>query len=298
MPRLAIFFISSGRSGTQWLCNLIQDQFADLCVATHETLQADYNIRKFLGNSGALTAATERMSIDRHIDFIHSIDDSTAYVETGWTSAGVLPYMAEVLGDRFRVVQLTRHPVESALSLSCQGMHQPDSNDSSENWSFLDPFIEGSTCDELQPRWSAMTAYEKCLYQWYEIHRFGEQFLSELPTDRTLRVQFESMTNPDSGTLKDVLSFCGIDRIPDLKKKQEKRVDRYPSVIPFTDDWRTVYSYPKLIDLTKRLDYSFDEQRLDDRAQHHGKRERKAVKKVLNKVKRHYRKYVLQLSVK
>lgn len=292
MARMAVFFVSSGRSGTQWLCDLLQTQFADRCVARHETLQADYNIRRFLGNASAIEAAAEKASIDQHIRFIKAIDDSIPYIETGWTSVGVLPYLADQLGDRFRLVQLTRHPVNSALSLSCQGMHQPGRNDSSEEWSYLDPFIDGSTYPELREKWSTMNPYERCLYQWYEIHRFGDSFAEQLSPDRFMRAQFEQMVTAGSGCLEEILHFCGLSGDVDLEESRKKRFDRYPSFKAFSGDWRSIHSYPKFVELTVKYGYGFDEKRLDEVASRNNNLAVKTFRRATNKLRRHYRKYV------
>jgi len=96
-------------------------------------------------------------------------------VETGWPAFSWVPLLHRLFGDELRVIQLARHPVPVSASLLTHGFYQPHRrNDLRIRLAQLDPSDEGAAHGgEYRDRWDAMTPFEKGLYQWLEIHRYG-----------------------------------------------------------------------------------------------------------------------------
>src|SRR5436853_619822 len=108
-----VFFLSSGRCGTQWLAHGLRTLYSDIDVE-HEPIGPLYKPRLYFRRYDDPEATLAVPEVARHVERIER--SLRSYVETGWPSFPVLPLLARRLGSRLRVVPLTRHPVPGALS--------------------------------------------------------------------------------------------------------------------------------------------------------------------------------------
>src|SRR5438045_168084 len=167
----ALFVVSTGRCGTQWLANIVARRFGDRAVVTHEPLEHDYPTR-------AMLAARDPHRLDAdlaeplvaHIAFIEETLASKPYIECGHPSWSTIPYLVERFRGRVKVVHLVRHPVETAYSWLTQFAYCPPRVPHLAEKILVSPFDDGVRHPSYRERWPSMTPYEKALYYWLEVN--------------------------------------------------------------------------------------------------------------------------------
>lgn len=207
MATPVILFLSTGRCGTQWLAATL----GELCPrvdVTHEPVGAHYAPRRHFRGYGDPLAPLCDPIVAGHVERVERC--SRTYVETGWPLFGALPLFAQRLGDRLRVVHLTRHPVPTALSHATHNSFAGSNRD--------DPYTRLATLGPTDPhvfqphyvaRWAALTPYERCLFWWTEVNLFGLEFAARLPHVPLLRISSERMLAGDPVTLSRLATFIG-----------------------------------------------------------------------------------------
>ena len=252
----ATFFISTGRCGTQWVHRTLEDAFPDEAVVTHEPIQAAYRPRRFLRAGARLTALLDDPAVANHVAMIQRVLQlGKIYVEVGWPCYAALPLLARELGGRVNFVHLVRDPVPTALSLATHAVYDRD------DWiaeGAISPFDEGVIQKDLAPLWSEMTMYEKCLFWWTEINRYGLELQREHPEIRYLRVRYEDLFAPgEPDALRRLVSHCGLPFVDQLARSRTQRVDRFQQEGAATD-WNLIFRYPRTVSLARELGYRLD----------------------------------------
>ena len=258
MPRAVTLFITPGRAGTQWLAWMLETYYGDLARVSHEPLGAEYNLRRFLRRPEAVAGSSEEPAIRAHLDAINRLPEEQVCIETGWTGVGCIPLFQERFGERLRLVQLLRHPVPNAISLMSQGMHRPGGTDDVVDWGQLDPRTDGVAQTEYAERWAGLSPYERCLFQWTEIHLHGEELERQTEPARFLRVRAEDMFRVESGALERIVRFAGLDFRPDCLDGLGKRVDDYARFTGAEFDWQEILRHEGTVALARRAGYALD----------------------------------------
>jgi hypothetical protein len=251
----AVFVLSTGRCGTQWLHDTFSSLYADHAVVTHEPIRTAYQPRRFFRQD--LQQLNDLASIHQVTDHVAQIRETLKtkpYIETGWAHFAALPWLYEALEGRMRVVQLYRNPVMTSFSLATQKLYERD------DWiklSALSPNDPGAIQAHLQPRWSQMSHYEKCLFYWTEMHLYGQELQRQHPTWQWHALRFEDLFGNDVFALRCLLEFCGLPYMSEIAKLRTKPSDNYVRKT-FPQDWRLIEKYPGTCELAQRLGYDVE----------------------------------------
>lgn len=252
MAKPIVLFISAGRAGTQWLAWALGEAYADLAVVTHEPLKAEYDLRKFLRHPERVAGSPHAKAIHAHLD---AIANDKTYIETGWTGLGLVPLFYERFGARLRLVQLYRHPVPSAISLLTHGLHDPDKDEDIAGWGQLDPGVDGVVQRDYAARWPSLTPFEKCLFQWTEIHLYGAELRRTYPKTPFLEVKSEDMFVPGTGALRRIAEFAGLPAREEFIAATSRRIDRYTRYTRQDFDPGEVRAHPRTVELALAQGY-------------------------------------------
>ncbi len=258
MPKSVVLVVSPGRSGTQWLARVLNDHYGEKTVVDHEALRAEYCLTKFLRHPERYADAAEKAAIDAKFDAIAALENDLVYIETGWTAVGAIPLFIERFGAKVRVLQLTRHPVANAISSLTHGLYAPERSDTIAEWGQLTPANADVIQKDYNARWDSMSIYERCLFQWTEIHLYGEEIASELGSDRFLRVRSEDAFDIESGVLEQIIGFMGLEFDPSCADAASHAVDGFVRFTNQPFDWRQIHHHDRTIALAARCGYDLD----------------------------------------
>jgi Sulfotransferase family len=248
----AIFVLSTGRCGTQWLHNAMATCYGDAILSTHEPLSADYRPRHFFRAAPAQMIALGKVpAVAKHVANIRDCLRHRPYLEAGWPCYAALPWLYDALDGRLRIVHLTRHPVATAFSMATHNVY------GREDWvreGVLTPFDPGCLHQELQSAWPSLSIYEKCLFWWTQIHRYALDMHRERPDIPWLRVSFEDMFSHRTEDLDRLIEFCGLPCRPQLDTLRASSIDRFRfRMLP--DDWRKILRQHETVAIAEALGY-------------------------------------------
>ena len=264
MTGTVTFLVTTARSGTQWLAAALQEAFGDAVVVRHEPLGYRYHPKATLRNPPALRALARQPEVAAHFAEIHAIRAERPYLEVGFPAYTLAPVLRAEFGDALRLVQLTRHPVRVAGSLLTHGWYQPDRRADLAAEVAPEPSDAGVTLPHYAARWPGMTAFEKALYCWYQVHAYGREVEAEAPPGQFARFAFERLLD-DAATRAAFAAHIGLDDRPGWRESPTRRVvDRFHrrTAQPI-EAWRAA-AHPEIVALAQALGY--DMAQVDARA--------------------------------
>jgi hypothetical protein len=256
----ALFVLSTGRCGTQWLAEALRGIAGDRARVTHEPLDNDYAPREILGahRPEALNPDLAEPVL-KHLASIEETLRERNYIECGHPLWSTLPYLLERFAGRVRVIHLVRHPVPVAISWVTQAAYIPPFAPHLPEKVLLSPFDEGVRFPSFRERWASMTPYEKALYYWAEINALGLD-LEKSTTAPWMRVRFEDLFGGE--TMKSIAAFAGLEGpVP----YPPKAVDEYRFLLTSWADPGLVARHAEVVSIAEQLGYDplgFDENRL------------------------------------
>jgi Sulfotransferase domain len=255
-----VFFLSTGRCGTQWLTSALQTVYGDIAEVAHEPVGPHYRPKIFLRAPHRLHELRSIPAVAHHLAAIVERSQSKSYIELGWPSFSAIPLLKDLFGQRLRLVHLVRHPVPTALSLVTHNFYQPAvRNDAYVRYAQLEPFDSGVLLKEYQESWSKMSVFEKCLFQWVEINLYAEEIRELFRNIPFLRIKMEDMLAPDSGALRELLEFMKLPFRPQILDFQKRRVDSFNWQTNTSLDWREVYKHVHVLTLAERYGYDLED---------------------------------------
>jgi hypothetical protein len=254
MSHEAIFVLSTGRCGTQWLDEAMRAVYGDVLSVTHEPLSTAYLPRRFFrAPTACLSGIGAIPEVAAHIDFIRQTLRSRPYLETGWPCYAALPWLYEALDGRIRIVHLTRHPVMTSFSMATHDVYGRD------DWireGALTPFDPGCLRLAQQPNWGRLSSYEKCLFWWTQLHSYAIELHQTRPDIPWLTIKFENLFSCDD-TLAAFVDFCGLTERAALYDQRSCRTDKFQErALP--DNWRKIMQYDETIKVAEALGYAPD----------------------------------------
>jgi len=255
------FCLSTGRCGTQWLAAAMKEVYGDLVIVEHEPIGAEWNPKRYLRRPDLAQEMLATEPIRSHVARIEQILETRSYFEAGWTAFAAIPALRAQFGARLRILRLVRHPVPTALSLLTHNFHCPERRNSRFiRLAQLEPTDAGIHLKSYVGRWAEMNPFERCLYQWTEIHLWAEELCREHPEIPMLTLRTEEMFDPASDALARLRLFFGLpDRHPGLRGRVEARVDSYHRKTPIRADWRRINDHKVTGDLARRLGYDIED---------------------------------------
>ena len=254
----ATFFVTTPRSGTQWLAWALSTAFSDRIVVEHEPVGHKYCPRKMLRNPDGMAEIARLPEIAGHFSNIERILDSgRSYVEVGFPACAAAPLLHERFADRLRLVQMTRHPVKVAASLTTLSWYLPDKKSWWDKVAFS-PQDPGVVLKSYAARWSGMSRFEKCLYHWFETHRYGQDIETDFPETQFRRVQFEKLiANPSE--LGDLFGFISPLEFNLTDEIMKTTVDNFRKKTTQPINFEDAHLHPEIMGLSRAMGYQIDE---------------------------------------
>jgi len=250
--RPAIFFVSTGRCGTQWLASLLQESYASVAHVTHEPIKFDYHPKDFFRQ---YARADEVLSLPRVAGHLFNVDKTLevkSYIEVGWPCYAAIPHLVNRYQGRIKIVHLVRHPVRTALSMATHRVYERKDLERARP----DPFDPSVVLQSLQAKWSWMSPYEKCLFWWTEVNLYGRELCGRYPEVPQILVRFEDMLDPSTAQLKVLLDFLELPTQPSLEAAVNEPVDRYHNQTFKPGDWKRIFQYEQTLQLADELGYN------------------------------------------
>jgi hypothetical protein len=195
--------------------------------------------------------------IDEHLNDIHKFLSNGDYIETGWPAFAAIPLFQQEYGPRIRVVQIARNPVYSACSMVTHHYYQPERRDDGfTRHAVLQPTDDGVLHKEYAASWDAMSAYEKCLFHWMEIHAYGleTQAASAGKVD-WFQVRMEDLVNQETGRLAELIDFLGLPRRSEIFKTPQVPVDLWHQKTDVAIQWEQIRKHPAVMEMAASLGY-------------------------------------------
>lgn len=255
----ALFVLSTGRCGTQWLADVLGQTVGERAEVRHEPLGDDYAPREMLG-AGADPQPELADFIDQHVRVIEETLESRDYIECGHPLWSSLPYLLRRFEGRARVVHLVRHPVPVAFSWLTMGAYTPPFVSYVPERVLLSPFDDGVQFPAFRERWATMTPYEKALFYWAEVNALGLRLEREAGVP-WLRVGFEALVH--GGDLPRLLEFAGANA--DTAAASPGVVDKFVHLTECWADPGLIERHPEVMQVAGELGYdplAFDERKL------------------------------------
>jgi sulfotransferase family protein len=253
--KAGIFFLSTGRCGTQWLQKTLAAAYPDTAVVTHEPVRGAYEPKLYLRAYDKLDELLSSEEVSKHLSYIREVLKSKTYIETGWPCYPALPLLMDQLDGRVRVVHLVRHPVHVALSLSTHKVYER------QDWisrSAISPSDRGVVQKGLADVWAEMGMYEKCLFWWTEINLYALELKERRPDIEFRLVRYEDLFGPDTQALEDLTRFMSLAYDPSIQESRLENVDRYHWKTPPVD-WELIFKYERTVALAEQLGYDFND---------------------------------------
>jgi hypothetical protein len=251
-----IAFLSTGRCGTQWLADGLRRLHPEI-DAEHEPIGPLYKPRRYFRRYEDPEALLE---VDEVAEHVHCIERATRpYAETGWPLFPALPLLARRLGDRLRIIHLTRHPVPSALShLAHSSYAGSPRNDAYTGWATLGPQDPHVFAPEYAETWPQLSAYEKCLFWWTEVHQFALELPERVNGVRIHRVQAEGLLAGDRQALEELLEFMGLRWHEGWIAHAHRMVDRWHHHTSDDVNPLNIRRHPRTLAVATQLGYELE----------------------------------------
>jgi hypothetical protein len=249
----AIFLLSTGRCGTQWVASYLEREQSDRVWVEHEPLHNRYSPRKMLGSRDPSSLGPKLSGpILSHVSDIERRLETRTYVECGHPCWSAIPYLADQLKRRVRVVHLVRHPIPTALSWLTHQAYCPPLAPHLEEKVLLSPFDRGIQFEEYRDGWDELTPYEKALYYWAEVNAYALRLEEELDAP-WLRIKYEDLFWGQG--LERFTEFVGLPLAGTGLESKRRLVDEYRYVTDAWWDWRLIENHPRVLEIARQLGY-------------------------------------------
>lgn len=258
-PR-AYFVLSAGRSGTQWLTDYLQRVYGDVLTADHEPALPGFRVRDFHNLPYDRKRVEALAPVRHHFDYIEKVLSAGPYVETGWPSSRLVDYAADRFPGRVAVLQLTRNPVHNAMSLAAQGMHAtptPENEDALNTQ--IDPTAPGCRWKPMEADWRDWSPYERCLFQWTELHASAPDLRGLVGEANFLHLRSEDLFAGDTDAFGALHDFLKLPERISTAEAAGRRVDKFQRYADDVPDWHLILNHRPVIELGNALGYDFDE---------------------------------------
>ncbi|WP_181164627.1 sulfotransferase domain-containing protein [Amaricoccus solimangrovi] len=253
MPNVA-FFITTARSGTQWTASTLSRIYPDEVVVEHEPLGYRYAPRRNLRDIERLRELLSDDVIRQHFDRIHETIEHRTYVEVGFPAFALAPLLREEFGDRLRLAQLTRNPVQVAASTVTHDWFKEGERQEIKDLILLAPGEPGAALPHYADRWPGMSGFERGLYYWYQVHGFGLEQEALSPPGTFARFRFEDLMG-DPEVQRSLAAFLGLPERDGWEEATKTRVDVHQRRTPQRFDVEAIARHPEIGALAHRLGY-------------------------------------------
>lgn len=245
----AIFILSSGRCGTQWLAKQLHNVLVNHYWVTHEPLHFDYAPNK---NSPSKPLDYNRNKIQAHATQIQNhLSRGGHYIECGFPCWRHLDWYREILQTDVKVIHLHRHPVDTARSWLKQNAfvmpllpHLPEK-------SLFHPLAPEANLPDYVNRWEQMSPFERNLYYWAEVQLQAENYNRSWDSKNWLEIRFDQLFEVETfNRLKNFLDFpLNSDNV------NFSREDAFPGIEQALFDTTLINRHSAIQEMSQRLGY-------------------------------------------
>jgi hypothetical protein len=282
----AVFFITTARSGTQWVAAALARHFSHSLVVAHEPVGYAYRPKVYLRADDRVDELRAQPRVARHLDGIHRILRTTSYVEVGFPCFALAPLLLREFGDRLRIVQLVRHPVRVAASAVTHRWYQKTRSDSLPQDVELAPTDPGVLQKHYADRWRSMSAYEKALFYWSEVHQFAQEVKARLTTVPFHTARFEDLILNQTAR-ENFAEFVGVQSEHRWENFVKTRVDHFHLRTAERIDLASTTRHPKVLEMSARYGYDLASVSVKSiRSRYEDPSEHRVLKRVKNRIER------------
>ncbi len=282
----AVFFITTARSGTQWVAAALAHNFGHSLLVAHEPVGYAYRPKIFLRAHDRLEELRTQPQVARHLDEIHRILQTKTYVEVGFPCFALAPLLLTEFGERLRIVQLVRHPVRVAASVVTHRWYQNSRSDSLSEDIELAPSDQGVLQKHYAHRWQSMTPYEKGLFYWTEVHEFAREVNVRFTTVPFHTARFEDLIF-DQSARANFTAFIGVQNVPRWGSFANTHVDHYRLRTAQRINLSSTIRHTKVVELSRRYGYDLTGvSRESIRARYENPVERRLLERVKSRIER------------
>lgn len=256
--RYAVFFLNTGRCGSQFFASQLAKHFGDIARVEHHPFKKVYEPRRYFSmiHSGENIEISPQLK--KHFDSIDETLQSKHYIETGWPVYGILPHLIERFKGRIKIVHLFRHPLRVAASLTTHRVY------SRGEWSSkmsITPKDVGVKQDYLAgDQWNKMDEFYKCLFWWTEINRLALALKKKSDTTPWFSLRFEDVFDRNNDeTLRTLCEFLEFPKREGFLRSKTEKVDRHKLVVDNSIDIEQTKRYKETLELMREFGYSLDE---------------------------------------
>lgn len=256
MDPTAAFLVTTARSGTQWLAAALSEVYPDLPDVDHEPVGCAYAPCRTLRDADALAALAAESAIRAHLDRVHTtLGEGRSYVESGFPAFAIAPLAARAFGDRLRHVQLVRDPVRVAALLVTHMWYGQRARADVQGTVAMTPFCPGVRLHGYRARWERMSAFEKGLCYWAEVHLYGLELEAAAPTDRFARFRTEDLVADDPTERRRLCAFLDLPERATWLAAPARQVDGHRHTTTEPIDPRELERHPEIVALAERFGY-------------------------------------------
>jgi hypothetical protein len=242
--------ITTGRSGSTFLQNVFQRNYPEQLGVLHESLHpgkakpATYH-RRFDG------AAAEDIDFREHMASWRELLKQGPVVDFGWVLGGLAPAVRKFFGARLKVLILTAHPVSVAASFANRGHYSLNKNPA---WA-ISPFHENVVFHRYRSQWARMSPFEKGLFRWLEITRFGLDFQEQFPEVECLSVKNRDLFSSPARA-ESIAKFIGFEsRALSYDVHKNESAENHVERRPIGNEWRKVFDMSEVVELAETLGF-------------------------------------------
>lgn len=250
MEKIAVFVMSPGRCGTQWLADLLKGKVPEYSVA-HEPIHFDYNPLK---NSPTTPLASNEPKLLQHLAFIQQqIKNGINYIECGFPAWRHLDWFRKELKCNVKVIYIHRDPIENAASLLKLNAFVPPVLPHLPVKAFFHPASPDALLPEYSSYWENMQAFEKCLYYWAEVNLQAIAYQKDWTQDSWLTIPFSELFTTLS--LQKIQRF--IEREFKISNNDFNKLDQFDSAPQAPVLNQVLTQHEKIYSVAKKLGYEY-----------------------------------------
>ncbi len=189
----AYFVLSTGRCGTQWLTELLRQQWPQARVE-HEPLHFQYRPDV---NSATLPLQQNAKLLQQHLQQIQQqLTTGLPYIETGFPCWRHLRWFRQQLSGPVKILHLHREPLATVRSLLKLNAFVPPLFDYLPLKNFYLPDASQDHFKMVQALWPQLQPAEKSLCYWLELQAYALQLQQEWPSCDWLTLPFHQLFSP------------------------------------------------------------------------------------------------------
>jgi len=186
----AFFVLSTGRCGTQWLTELLRQQWPQARVE-HEPLHFQYRPDV---NSTTSPLQHNADLIQQHLQQIQQqLTTGLPYIETGFPCWRHLPWFRQQLSGPVKILHLHRDPLATVRSLLKLNAFVAPLFDYIPLKNFYLPDASQDRLQMVQALWPTLQPAEKSLCYWLELQAYALQLQQEWPGSDWLTLSFTQL---------------------------------------------------------------------------------------------------------